>query len=188
MNPTTQEETSEISTVLVDRLTGTVKWFNNRSGYGFITVCDGEYAGKDIFVHYKSINVKNSQYKYLVQGEYVDFTLVKSARDNHEYQATNVSGVKGGPILCETRRLMQTPDVRVGGFAPDSRRPRVAYEQRRPRDESYRPKPATAADTGFTPVVRRRPRPTTTTTATTTQEKRNGSVLKKYGVEHATAL
>ena len=97
--------------VLVDKLTGTVKWFNNRSGYGFITVCDGEHVGKDIFVHYKSINVKNSQYKYLVQGEYVDFTLVKSSNDKHEYQAINISGVKGGPILCETRKLMQHSEV-----------------------------------------------------------------------------
>jgi cold shock CspA family protein len=32
----------------VERLTGMVKWFNNKAGFGFITVCDGEYSGKDI--------------------------------------------------------------------------------------------------------------------------------------------
>jgi len=37
------------------RLIGRVKWFNNKAGFGFITVCDGEYAEKDIFVHYSSI-------------------------------------------------------------------------------------------------------------------------------------
>jgi len=92
-------------TVIVQRLTGTVKWFNNKAGFGFITVCEpGDYNEKDIFVHYTSIRVTNSQYKYLVQGEYVDFTLVKANDNGHEFQAMDVSGVKGGPIMCETRR------------------------------------------------------------------------------------
>lgn len=93
-------------TVIVPSLTGIVKWFNNKSGFGFITVCEnGDYKDKDIFVHYSSIRVANHQYKYLVQGEYVDFTLVKAdSKTQHEYQAMNVSGVKGGPIMCEIRR------------------------------------------------------------------------------------
>ena len=86
------------------RLLGQVKWFNNKAGYGFITVNDGEYAGKDIFIHYSTIHVTNSQYKYLVQGEYVEFNLVKSSNEAHEYQATEISGIKGGPLMCETRR------------------------------------------------------------------------------------
>ena len=85
-----------------DRITGRVKWFNNSSGFGFITVCDGPHTGKDIFVHYTSINVQSSQYKYLVQGEYVDFNLVKPENGLHEYHATLVSGIKGGALLCET--------------------------------------------------------------------------------------
>ena len=89
-----------------ERLTGMVKWFNNKAGFGFITVSsEGEHSGKDIFVHYTSIRVNNSQYKYLVQGEYVDFTLVKSENEKHEYHATDVSGVLGGSIMCETRRM-----------------------------------------------------------------------------------
>jgi len=104
------ERTTELPagdyTVIAERLTGTVKWFNNKAGFGFITVCEpGEYNEKDIFVHYTSIRVSNSQYKYLVQGEYVDFTLVKANSDGHEFQAMDVSGVKGGPIMCETRRI-----------------------------------------------------------------------------------
>jgi cold shock CspA family protein len=87
------------------RLTGIVKWFNNKTGYGFITVCEGEHKDKDIFVHYSSIKVDNQQYRFLTQGEYVDFALVKSDSDKYEFLAKNVSGVKGGPILCETRRL-----------------------------------------------------------------------------------
>ena len=58
------------------------------------------------FTHYSAIRVTNSQYKYLVQGEYVDFNLVKSDSDNHEFNAGDVTGVMGGPILCETRRAV----------------------------------------------------------------------------------
>ncbi len=87
----------------MERITGRVKWFNNSSGFGFITVCDGEHADKDIFVHYTSIQVQNeNQYKYLVQGEYVDFEIVKPNNGIHEYHAVNVSGVKGGALMCET--------------------------------------------------------------------------------------
>jgi cold shock CspA family protein len=98
------ETQAEAQTELA-RLTGIVKWFNNKTGYGFITVCEGEQKDKDIFVHYSSIKVDNQQYRFLTQGEYVDFSLVKSDSDKYEYLAKNVSGVKGGPILCETRRL-----------------------------------------------------------------------------------
>ena len=88
-----------------DKLVGKVKWFNNKAGYGFITVSDGELVDKDIFVHYSNINVSNSQYKYLVQGEYVEFCISKTEGGAHEFQATEVSGIKGGTIMCETRRV-----------------------------------------------------------------------------------
>jgi CspA family cold shock protein len=127
---TTTQETSE-------RLTGMVKWFNNKAGFGFITVSgEGEYSGKDIFIHYTSIRVNNSQYKYLVQGEYVDFNLVKSENEKHEYHATDVSGVLGGSIMCETRRMAL------------SSQPQTQTDRPRP----YRPRPATEdanADDGF---------------------------------------
>jgi CspA family cold shock protein len=61
-----------------EHLLGRVKWFNNKAGYGFITVTDGPKSGTDIFVHHSAINVENQQYKYLVQGEYVEFHLVKT--------------------------------------------------------------------------------------------------------------
>lgn len=92
------------------RITGQVKWFNNKAGYGFITVNSGEHAKKDIFVHYTAIRVVNSQYKYLVQGEYVEFDLVKSTSDQHEYQAVDISGISGGPLMCESRRNVVSQD------------------------------------------------------------------------------
>jgi CspA family cold shock protein len=86
-----------------DRLTGRVKWFNNKAGYGFITVTDGSRSGSDIFVHHSVIGVASQQYKYLVQGEYVDFELSATQGGTHEFQAINVVGIKGGKLMCETR-------------------------------------------------------------------------------------
>lgn len=81
--------------------TGCVKWFNNKAGYGFITVNDGE--SQDIFVHHSVIQVGQSQYKYLVQGEYVEFIINSVENDKHSVQATEVRGVSGGKLMCETR-------------------------------------------------------------------------------------
>lgn len=97
-------ETSPLVTSSVERLTGRVKWFNNKAGYGFITITDGTNSGSDIFVHHSAINVSNQQYKYLVQGEYVELSLVKTTSGVHEYQAAGVSGIKEGKLMCETRR------------------------------------------------------------------------------------
>ena len=53
---------------------GTVKWFNNQKGYGFI--CDE--AGNDIFVHYSVLNMDG--YKTLNEGQEVEFELVESEK------------------------------------------------------------------------------------------------------------
>ena len=117
---------SDFSSSDVQRLLGQVKWFNNKAGYGFITVSDGEQAGKDIFIHFSSISASESQYKYLVQGEYVEFVLDKSTTDIHEFQATQVSGVKSGKLMCETRRIATLN-------ADGSERPRNEYRKYRVR-------------------------------------------------------
>lgn len=83
--------------------TGRVKWFNNKTGFGFITVTDGSNSGKDIFVHHSALKVENQQYKYLVQGEYVQFDLIQSQNGEHEFQAANVCGINNGKLMCETR-------------------------------------------------------------------------------------
>jgi len=88
------------------RITGKVKWFNNKSGFGFVTAIEGDLKDKDVFVHFSSIHVPDDQYKYLVQGEYVEFELTKSDKSGHEFHAVNISGVKGGGLMCETRRQL----------------------------------------------------------------------------------
>lgn len=60
---------------------GTVKWFNNAKGYGFIKRSTGE----DVFVHYKSIN--GDGYKTLKEGENVEFEVEQGAKG---LQAINV--------------------------------------------------------------------------------------------------
>lgn len=66
---------------------GTVKWFNNAKGYGFIRP---EAGGEDIFVHYSTIEMDG--YKSLKAGQEVNFDLSEGPKGLH---ATNISpGVK----------------------------------------------------------------------------------------------
>ena len=54
---------SETSVKSEEVFLGRIKWFNNKSGDGFITITDGIRAGNDIFVHHSGIIVSNEQYK-----------------------------------------------------------------------------------------------------------------------------
>lgn len=107
---------------------GRVKWFNNRAGYGFITVSSGEQKGTDVFVHHSAIQVKQEQYRYLVQGEYVDFKLCEVAEpQQHKWQAGEVCGVDGERLMCETRletraSRMARKDTSTDGPRPVSSR------------------------------------------------------------------
>lgn len=114
------------------RQQGIVKWFNNRNGFGFVTTLGDN--SKDIFVHHSGVSVNREQYKYLVQGEYVEFNLSKSDNDEHEWQATNVTGIGSGPLMCETRFVSrQERNERNGG---EDERPRRNTRRRGggPRD------------------------------------------------------
>ena len=65
--------------------TGTVKWFNDAKGYGFITPDDGT---KDLFVHHT--NIAGSGFKSLAEGARVEFEARAGAKGP---EATNVSAV-----------------------------------------------------------------------------------------------
>lgn len=96
------------STTASETFTGRVKWFNAKSGFGFITVTDGDRSGEDVFVHHSSIDVDKEQFKYLVQGEYVSFNLEETPEDSeHEYACSHVRGVSGGQLMCETRNAIR---------------------------------------------------------------------------------
>jgi CspA family cold shock protein len=58
-----------------ERVNGTVKWFNNAKGFGFIT---GEQFDGDIFVHFRSI--QGDGYRSLTEGDAVEFTLVEGPK------------------------------------------------------------------------------------------------------------
>jgi CspA family cold shock protein len=55
--------------------TGTVKWFNDAKGFGFITV---EGGGKDCFVHHSAIQADG--FRTLTEGERVEFDMVQGAK------------------------------------------------------------------------------------------------------------
>ena len=72
-----------IGGLLIDtRIGGKVKWFNAEKGYGFITSDEG----KDIFVHYSSI--QSDGFRTLEEGQAVNFDVVESDRGQ---QAANVT-------------------------------------------------------------------------------------------------
>ncbi|TAJ93408.1 MAG: cold-shock protein [Gammaproteobacteria bacterium] len=64
-------------------VTGTVKWFNEAKGYGFITPSDGS---PDVFVHFSAI--QGSGFKTLSEGQTVQFEIQNGAKGP---QATNVT-------------------------------------------------------------------------------------------------
>jgi cold shock protein len=112
------------------RLTGQVKWFNNKAGYGFITMKDDDEKDLDIFTHFSTVQVDNIQYKYLVQGEYVEFELATSTNERHENQATQVTGINGGKLMCETRQQRRQAMETSDGPSKPSRRPHRGNQSR----------------------------------------------------------
>ena len=102
---TTQPETSSTTvpaTVSTDteRVLGLVKWF--QGGFGFVTNFDTQ---EDVFVHHTSVTTTVDCWKLLYPGEYVYFSV--GTMEDGKSQAVNVTGVRGGPLRCETLALLR---------------------------------------------------------------------------------
>ena len=63
---------------------GTVKWFNNQKGYGFIS----DESGKDVFVHYSGLSMDG--FKTLEEGQNVEFEVIQGDKGP---QAVNVTAI-----------------------------------------------------------------------------------------------
>lgn len=155
MSTPTQQQPFVEDSCRSKREIGCVKWFNNKAGYGFLSVSsEGTSEPRDVFVHHSAIKVGQEQYRYLVQGEYVEFEFATVTTEGHKYQASNVSGVRGGKLMCETRNENRVPKTE---YVSRSRPPRVNA------DKTLRNMPISESRVGDDGVewipVRRKPAP-----------------------------
>lgn len=86
-NPEPPSQDGRVDSRRASRMLGTVKWFNVKAGYGFITRND---TGEDIFVHFSGIARKNPRHmlRSLGDGEVVEFNVI----------ATHVTGINRRPV------------------------------------------------------------------------------------------
>jgi cold shock protein len=114
-------------------LQGTVKWFNDEKGYGFITPDDG---GEDLFVHHTGI--AGSGFKSLEEGAKVSYEVTQGRKG---MQAVNVSeGSTARPDSRGTEDYLRVPREVVGAarvlakyFDPDDLYWAIVEEARRRR-------------------------------------------------------
>ncbi len=71
----------------MERLKGTVKWFNNAKGYGFL----GREGGADVFVLYSSI--QNDGYKSLKEGDEVEFDIIEGTKGPQADQVVRLKDI-----------------------------------------------------------------------------------------------
>jgi len=76
----------------MSRMTGTVKWFNDAKGFGFI----GREGGPDVFVHFTAI--ETTGFKSLAEGDQVEFEIVQGQKGP---QAANVRKLTEGDAAAE---------------------------------------------------------------------------------------
>ena len=101
--------------------TGTVKWFNNAKGYGFIL---SESGGGDLFVHYSSIQMAG--YKTLRAGQQVDFDVQEGPKGPHAINIRFAEGEEAegepaqGPQVAEEEAGEEAQREEAAGFGDDA--------------------------------------------------------------------
>jgi CspA family cold shock protein len=91
---------------------GTVKWFNNAKGYGFI-LPDG--GGDDLFAHYSAIQMDG--YKTLKAGQPVEFEIIEGPKG---LQATNIQSASDEGLPAELYEDEQAAEAHTNGGAATS--------------------------------------------------------------------
>ncbi|ENN76225.1 Y-box factor homolog isoform X2 [Dendroctonus ponderosae] len=120
--------------VIATKVTGTVKWFNVKSGYGFINRNDTK---EDVFVHQTAITKNNpkKRVRSVGDGETVEFNVVVGEKGNEAANVTGPNGetVRGSPFAAEKKyRQWYYPGARGGRGTP--RRPRESGQSEGDKD------------------------------------------------------
>ncbi|KAJ6301305.1 hypothetical protein OIU77_015587 [Salix suchowensis] len=100
------------------RKTGSVKWFSNQRGYGFIAPSDGS---RDVFVHYSSL--KSDGYLHLQPDTSVEYEIIRDSEG--KTQAINVTA-PGGRLLKDSRKL-GPGELSITGSSSSRRRRSVSF-------------------------------------------------------------
>lgn len=133
---------------------GRVKWFNTKAGYGFVTLLGvdggvprgveggvprGDEGGvaREVFVHQTGLRVGKEQFRYLVEGEYVELEVKETdGKGDRKYHGIEVRGIRGGYLMCETRNEgIKTRSIR------ESNKEKVnkGVEKKKVSDRGHRP-------------------------------------------------
>lgn len=77
---------------------GSVKWFSNKKGYGFVTA---EGSGKDVFIHHSGI--RGEGFKTLEEGDQVEFEVAQGPKGELAVNLVKVAGAPKQPVSAENK-------------------------------------------------------------------------------------